>query len=83
MKKLSLILAPAMLAAMMIYAQAQQAPQQVATLGTVTLTVTVQELQVISNALAERPFKEVQGLWNKLSEQLAAQQNPKPDPKPE
>lgn len=52
-------------------------------LESVTLTITPQELQVISNALAERPFKDVVGLWGKLERQVQEQQQAvQPPPTP-
>ena len=49
-----------------------------------TIKLTPQEIQIIGNALGERPFKEVGALIAKLDAQLAEQQKPKlvPDIEP-
>ena len=44
-----------------------------------TLTINAQELQIISNAIGNRPFIEVNTLIAKLQKQVLEQEQPKPE----
>lgn len=45
-------------------------------MATFTLTLTIEEISMIAQGLAELPFKHVCGLMNKLDEQVKAQSIP-------
>ncbi len=48
-----------------------------------TVHVSEQEMQVIANALQERPFREVVALLGKLNQQITEQVRPAPPAAPE